>query len=270
MDFHQYAGVRIPVMTGKSARAFYNLPDSEIDKLRCGTNFDDDGRCLEQGFGATPFEDRFKYLDEKQIREQAEFLERESASIFALFREHNVPVKNQNGHGYCWGYGTETAREGNWLVRNKEYIEFNPHSVCAPVKNGRDQGGWGSDYWKYAHETGVLPASVWKGHDRDFRSYDTPENNALRAKYRHGEAVELPRGDMHALQSVLASNFGAGVGLMWWGHLVGFLGLSFSDKHGPLYLFRNSHGPNFGVEGWCFATEPVATHGGGTVILTAT
>lgn len=270
MDFHEYGGVRIPVMTGKSARAFYNLPDDEIDKLRCGTDFDEFGSCLEQGFGSTPFADKFTYLDEQETRERAEFLERTEASIFHLFNQHKVPCKDQNGHGYCWGYGTETAREANWLVRGGQYIEFNPHSVCAPVKNGRDQGGWGSDYWKYANTVGVLPASIYKGHDRDFRKYDTPENNAIRAKYRHGEAVELPRGDMPALRSIAASNMGAGVGWMWWSHLIAVLGVSYSDKLGWLYLFRNSHSSRFALDGWCFATESVATHGGGTVILTAT
>lgn len=77
-------------------------------------------------------------------------------------------------------------------------------------------------------------------------------------------------GDMLALQSILASNFAAGVGLMFWGHLVAVSGLTFSDKLGPLYLFRNSHGKNFGVEGWCFMTEFVANHGGGTVIMSST
>lgn len=270
MDYHNYGGVRIPVMTSKNARPFYNLPDSEIDQMRAGTRFDAYGGCLEQGFGSTPFESRFKLLDEKEMRERVEFLKRTEGSIFHLFREHKVPCKNQNGHGYCWGYGTETAREGNWIVRFGNYVEFNPHSVCAPVKNGRDEGGWGSDYWKYASKVGVLPASVYKGHDRDFRKYDTPENNALRAKYRHGEAVELSRGNMQQLYSVLASNIGAGVGWMWWGHLIGALILDWSDKYGWLTGIRNSHGPNFGWDGWVFATESVATHGGGTVILTAT
>lgn len=271
MQFHEYAGVRIPVMTSKSARPFYNLPDSEIDKMRGGTLFTDEGECFEPGgFRGTAFEDRFSYLDEREIRERAEFLEREGASIFHLFRDHKVPVKNQGPNGYCWAYGTCTAMEANRLVRGFDYVELSADSVAAPVKRGRDQGGWGTEFYEYATIHGVAPQSMWKLHDRGYKKYETAEVEAERSKYVPEESIDMKPGDMLALQSILASNFAAGVGLMFWGHLVAVSGLTFSDKLGPLYLFRNSHGKNFGVEGWCFMTEFVANHGGGTVIMSST
>lgn len=270
MDFHEYAGVRIPVMTSKNARAFYNLPDSEIDQLRCGTLFDDDGDCFEPGgFRGVAFEDRFSYLSDAEVKERCEFQEREAASIFHLMRDAKVPVKNQGPNGYCWAYGTCSAMEANRLVRGFDYVELSPDSVAAPVKRGRDQGGWGTEFFEYATEHGVAPQTMWKPFDRGYQKYDTPEIRAERAKYVPEESIDLGSGDMAALRTVLASNFAVGVGLMWWGHLVMFGGLAFNDKLGPLYLFRNSHGPQFGVGGWCFATESVAKHGGGTVILTS-
>lgn len=272
MDFHVYGGkYRIPVMTGKSARAFYNLPDDEIDRLRCGTKFTNDGECMDpDGFRGSPFESRFQRFDDQECRERAEFLEQNEASILHLFEDNKVPVKNQNGHGYCWGYGAASAYEANRLVAGSEYVELNPHSVCSEVKRGRDQGGWANEFLRHAQEAGVVPASHWRAHDRNYRAYDTPEVRAERSKYKPDEWVDIPRGDMPALRSLLASNFGCGMGLMWWGHLVAFLAVTWSDKHGWLYLQRNSHGPRFGWNGYCWHSESSARHGGGSTVMTGT
>ena len=268
MDYHVYDGMRIPVMTGENARAFYNLRDDEIDRLRCGTLFTSDGDCMGPGgFFGTPFESRFTPLSDQECRERAEFAERNKASLLHLFEVNNVPVKNQNGHGYCWAYGAVSAYEANRLAQGMPYVELNPHSVAAPVKRGRDQGGWASEALRYAQESGIVTAATWKGHDRDYRRYETAEVKAERDLYKPTEWVDIPRGDMPALRSLLVSNFACGMGLMWWRHLIAFLAASWSDKHGWLYLQRNSHGPNFGWKGYCWHNESSATHGGGSVVM---
>lgn len=271
MDYHQYGEYKIPVITGKSARAAYNLPDSDIDKLRCDTNFDEFGSCMESdGFRGTPFGDKFAYIDEAELKERCEFLKAKRASILHLMVDSNVPVKDQNGHGYCWCYGAVSAIEANRLVQGLPYVELNPHSTASRVKNGLDQGGWANEALKGAQEYGVVPASLWPKHSRDYKLWQKPEIAEAGAEYKPKEWVDIDRGDMPALRSLLGSNFACGMGLMWWGHLVMFGILDWSDKHGWLHGQRNSHGPNFGNSGWAFHTENSAMHGGGSTVFVAT
>ena len=219
MKYHEYDGVKIPVMEGKSARSFYNLPDEEIDKQRCDTWFNEGGDCMEPGgFRGTAFEDAFEYLSDDECRELVEIQKKNRSGLFHLFRDHKVPVKNQGPNGYCWGYGACTAYEAALLVRDRDYTELSPDSVCAPVKRGRDQGGWASEFLEYADDHGIAPQTMWKKHDRNYRKYDTPEVNEARKEFIPDEWVNLKRGDMQAVRTLLATNNGCGLGLMWWYH----------------------------------------------------
>lgn len=187
----------------------------------------------------------------------------------------NIGVEGDNsyiaegvGVHNCWGYGACSAVEASRLVEGQPYIELSPDSVCAPVKRGRNQGGWASEWLKYAQDHGVAKQSTWRLHDTNYKRYDTPEVNNERRQFVPEEWVDVPSGDMGALRSLLASNRACGMGLMWWGHLVMFGMVAWSDKHGWLYGFRNSHGKGFGLDGWCFCTESVAKHGGGSTVYT--
>lgn len=270
LPYHKYGGVRIPVITGKSARAAYNLPDDQIDQLRCDTLFDGDGDCRGDGFRGTPFESSgIPVLDEQECKERAEFLEREKASILHLFEANAVPVKDQNGHGYCWAYGAISALEAAWLVSGRAYRELDPHSIASYVKNGRDQGGWANQALKPATDMGVVPAGVWPRHSRNHRLWNQQEIRDAAKPYRPLEWVDIPRGDMPILRSLLCSNMACGMGLMWWGHLIMFGVAAWSDRFGWLYGQRNSHGPRFGWKGWAFHTEASARHGGGSTVRVA-
>lgn len=267
MEYVDYDGHRIPICTGKSARAFYNMPQDEIDRLKCGTEFDEDGDCT-QGFG-TPFEEAFGYVDEHECKERAEYLMRNQASILHLFEEHNVPCKYQNGLPYCWGYGACSALEAALLVAGRPYVQLSPESVCAPVTGGRSRGGWAKEWLEYALKHGVAKQSTWKPHDRNYRSYDTPEIREERKEAMPLEVVHIRSGDMHALLSASVTNQASGIGLMWWGHLIMFGLPYFHDKYGWLYGERNSHGSRFGYKGWLFHTEASARHGGGSIVRVA-
>lgn len=270
IEYHQYGEYRIPICTGKSARHLYNLPDDQIDDLRCGTEFTPEGSVFEPGgFRGTPFESRFATLDDQEIRERCEFLKRTRASILHLFVDNKVPVKDQNGHGYCWSYGAISAIEANNLAQGNDYIELCPHSVAAGHMKGADRGGWASMALKWATNRGVVPASLWPRHSRNHKLWDDPAIAEAAAAHKPDEWVDIKEGDMPALRSLLADNKACGMGLMWWGHLIMFGIVDWSDKYGWLYGQRNSHGPNFGWNGWAFHTEASAKHGGGSTVLVA-
>ena len=269
-DYIDYCGARIPVHTGKSARGLYNLPDDEIDHFRNGTNFTEDGSLFVEGEGfGTPFEERMPTIPLAEAKERAEFLEANGATLFDVARRLNIPCKNQNGLPFCWGYGALTAYELNYAGRYNRYTELSADLTCAEATGGRSRGGWANEFLKVAEKRGIAPQSMVKHHDRNFRKYDTPEVNAERAKYIPTEWLDFKRGDMDALRSCLVSNIAAGMGLMWWGHLVAFAGWTWRPKYGELWLYRNSHSKRFGNDGWAFCTTGPATHGGGSAVLVA-
>lgn len=265
LEFHQYGEYRIPICTGKSASHLYNLRPDEIDQLRTGM----EGVWEPGGFRGTPYEDRFDYIGDQECKERIEYLKRTRSSIIHLMEDNQVPVKNQNGHGYCWSYGAISCVEANRLAQGLPYLELSPHSVAAGYMKGKDQGGWASWALKWATEHGIVPDSMWPKHSRNHKLWDDPAIAAEAAKFKPQEWVDIPEGNMAAFRSRLVSNQACGVGLMWWGHLVMFGIVDWSDKYGWLYGQRNSHGPQFGWKGWAFHTEASAKHGGGSTVLVA-
>lgn len=265
VDFHQYGEFKIPVCTGKSARSLYNMRPDEIDDLRCGTI----GVFEPGGFRGTPFNDRFVRLSDQEIKERIEFLKRTRSSIIHLMHDNKVPVKDQNGHGYCWSYGAISTVEANYLAQGRDYIELSPHSVAAGYMKGKDRGGWASMALKWSTERGIVPDALWPKHSLNHRLWDDPAIAAEAAKHKPLEWVDIEDGDMEAERSLLASNFACGMGIPWWGHLIMFGIIDWSDKYGWLYGERNSHGRNFGYDGWAFHTEASAKHMGGSTVFVA-
>ncbi len=191
-------------------------------------------------------------------------------------RVYNIGVEGDNsyiadglGVHNCWGYGACSALEAALLVAGRPYVQLSPESVCAPVTGGRSRGGWAKEWLEYALKHGVAKQSTWKPHDRNYRSYDTPEIREERKEAMPLEVVHIRSGDMHALLSASVTNQASGIGLMWWGHLIMFGLPYFHDKYGWLYGERNSHGSRFGYKGWLFHTEASARHGGGSIVRVA-
>ena len=189
---------------------------------------------------------------------------------------YNIGVAGDNsyiaeglGVHNCWSYGAISAVEANRLVQGIPYLEFSPHSVAAGHMKGADRGGWASMALEWAQKYGIVPDSMWPKHSRNHRLWDQSNIAEEAAKYKPLEWVNIPEGDMQALRSLLAMNMACGMGLMWWGHLIMFGIIDWSDKYGWLYGQRNSHGPNFGASGWAFHTEASAKHGGGSTVLVA-
>lgn len=267
LRYHEYSGVKIPVMTAKNPNPFYNLPQDEIDKLKTGQVFVD-GDCV--GDYGTPVEEvLYEYPGDEHIKKLVAIQKANAASLFDVLTFHEVPYKNQNGLGWCWGFAACNVAEAAVLERDGVYEQLSASSVCAPVVKGRDVGGLARYWLEHAEKYGILPTSLYPELERSYRKYDTPELNAERARRRVKEWLKITKGDMRTVRWLLATNNACALGLMWWGHQVAFYALDWSDEFGGwLYLMRNSH-RQFGLDGWCWMTESVATHGAGSAVRVA-
>lgn len=264
-EFHQFDRFNIPVCTGRSANHLYNMRPDEIDQLRTGT----EGVFEPDGFRGTPFAARFSYMSDQECKEICEFQKAKQCSAIHLMTDNGVPVKDQNGHGYCWAYGAISAVEVSRLMQGLPYTELSPHSVAAGYMKGADRGGWASMAYEWAQKHGIVPDSLWPRHSRDYRLWDKPEIAAAAEQYKPLEVIDIDEGDMQAVRTLICQGLACGLGLMWWGHLICFAILDYSPKYGWLYGERNSHGPRFGLEGWAWHTESSAKHGGGSACIVA-
>jgi hypothetical protein len=94
--------------------------------------------------------------------------EKNKSRISDILRRRKIPSTDQNGHGYCWGYSTTGCIIVVRALNNQPYKKLNGHSICAPIKNGRNEGGWCGLSGKYAMEIGIAEmgtkAGQWPEH----------------------------------------------------------------------------------------------------------
>ena len=272
-EYIEYQGARIPLSKGNRVpRDLYNLPDDEIDDFAAGTWFDGDGTVFEPGsFGSgVPYGDRLPVLGIEECKDRTEWAEAHNATLFDVAKRHKIPCKNQGSRPFCWGYGACTAYELNYAARYDRYVELSPDLTCAEATGGRSRGGWANEFLKVAEKRGIAPQSMVQRQTLRYRDYDTPEINAERQKYKPTEWVDYRRGDSAALRSACVSNIASGIGLMVWGHLMAVAGWTYNEKHGELWLIRNSHSSRFGNDGWYFTDNAgMSSNGGGSAVLVA-
>jgi hypothetical protein len=88
-------------------------------------------------------------------------MERTKSRISDLMIQGGLKSLDQNGTNYCWANGPTTAVEAIRCVAGQPYVKLSPASVAAPIKNYRNQGGWGSEALEYIVEHGICTVDLW-------------------------------------------------------------------------------------------------------------
>ena len=76
--------------------------------------------------------------------DRIEELERRKTRLSDIVRYRKVPSLDQNGTNYCWCNAVITAIYALRAAAGLPFIALSPASVAAPIKNGRNEGGWGA------------------------------------------------------------------------------------------------------------------------------
>jgi hypothetical protein len=138
-----------------------------------------------------------------------------------------IPSLNQGSYGYCWGHsGTSCCH----LIRaqmNQPYVPLSAFSVCATIKRGANQGGWGAQGLDYMVEHGIVPQSRWPQGNANYRQMGTEENWREAKKYRVTEGfanMNVAQYDRNLtfrqVCSCLLNRIPLIVDFNWWGHSV--------------------------------------------------
>ncbi len=76
-----------------------------------------------------------------------------------MIKAANLPVKNQDGLGYCWVYASVETVEVMRLMQGQPYVSLSPESVGGPINGWRNQGGNGLDALNQLNSVGCCADS---------------------------------------------------------------------------------------------------------------
>lgn len=159
-----------------------------------------------------------------RIQEQEE----QESSLTHLYRRSGMKHLDQGQSNYCWGHSLVHTAMLSRLSRNLPLVPLSAFGVCAPIKNGRNDGGWCGLSAQFARDRGIPSQTFWPQGDFDYRKYaarDDVWQNAALHKITE-DYVDLTRpvwGQNLTVQQVatcLLLNIPVVLDFNWWGHSV--------------------------------------------------
>lgn len=146
-----------------------------------------------------------------------------------------IPSRDQDGYGYCWAHSSVSACLIVRAINNQPYADLSAFSVAAPIKNFRNQGGWGSQSLEWIAEKGVATSRTWPQQSMQRSNV----NDAMWSDARNHRVTEWmdldPDADNFIDQFVTCLLLGIPVvsEFNWWGHSVCTLDLEEIDPADP-------------------------------------
>lgn len=210
-----------------------------------GTGWDEDQQPFELGGNVRKFTGRTKTRAE--IIEGIKYRKANKARTRDVCDQAGVPILHQGTTPLCWMFGNvrqvliAMARTGQPLVRQS------PASLAYKITGGVYRGGYNGEAIEGLANIGTVPTEFWP--DTSFeKKYNTKQNDARRTKWAL-EWMELERGNLDQLYTVIDDGFTVGMALPWWRHIVCGEDLDLAANGDILTDFGNSHGINFGDRG---------------------
>ena len=178
-----------------------------------------------EGYAGT-FEDleSVPMIPESEWGDRIRQMEKDKTRMPDFAKDMGLAIRNQRNSSYCWSFGTTRSAEYA-LLQTGINMHISAFSVGAPVKNFRNQGGWGDQALAYMAKNGFNTSDEWddsKGSGSISRKYYTDENRALAKKRVVLEYYKLRTGrnGWAELVSCILAGKAVAVGYNFWSHLV--------------------------------------------------
>lgn len=192
-------------------------------------------------------------------KERIEERARKRYILSEIVRKRKVPTSNQDSTNYCWTYGVVTAINCMRAWRNMPYVEFSRESVAAPLKNYRNNGGWGEQALQRIAEVGIMTQDLWPRYYYRNSQYNTTTNLEVAGNYKVEEFYVLPDRSFSHLISALLDDYAVAVGYNWWSHEVCAIDPIVLGSNSFGVRIWNSWGDSYGDGGMAVLTENRAT-----------
>jgi hypothetical protein len=215
-----------------------------------------------------PFPAHLK-IPRSEWREIIEMRERHKATLFELGHRAGIRAGSQNGTSHCWAWGSVAAIEYTEVIQGEPHVPLSATAVACIAKNFRNVGGNTFNAFPVMAERGVPTKADWPDNRLD-RSFDKPETWERAKPHKMLRWYELPNNDFDAMASCLLRGWPVTIGVQWWSHMICAVDLKALEGGAFGTLIRNSHGTNYGDQGFAVLTErkstafdqacPVVTH----------
>jgi hypothetical protein len=203
---------------------------------------------------AKPLADSLEIIPEEQWSDLISMKDRDKSWL--QDRIDDLACKDQDGLGYCHGYGPVTCLEVMRKVAGLPYVELSAESVAGRVTGWRNEGGdpeedldvlvqYGACEAAYMDRANSISPSRWE---------DGWEQNAL--NYRAAETFMQLSGDLWLIAGTCAlRNIVTSPWFDWWGHCISG-SYRLKNENGKIYrLDRNNWGMEWGDKGYCWMAK---------------
>lgn len=211
-------------------------------------------------YGSQPFAAKFDapLIPESEWTERIEEMERKKTRLSDIVLAKKIPSTNQSSTNFCWAFSQITAMLTLRAVMNEPFVMLSGASVAAPIKNFRNQGGWGTQALKHIVQFGAASTEFWP-QAANSRQYYTEEAKANALLHRVTEWWDIPAGSFAHVMTCVLNRWPISLGLSWWGHQVtGMDGVVISPGRYGIRI-RNSWGDSWGSKGFSVLTRSKST-----------
>lgn len=238
-----------PVITDENYLSYAPPDDVVIDGIVCRR-----GRILpdpeeQNALRSSAREFNLPLIPESEWEDRIQEMVQTKTRISDLLIQAKAPVLNQASTNYCWANGPVSCLHALQVVSGGPFVYLSPASVAAPIKNFRNEGGWGYQALDYIIKNGITPAKYWPPNAIS-RGYFTEANQKIALRYKVTEWLKLEPRDLRQLMTCLLLRMPVAVGYNWWSHEVA--AVDPVNKNSGRIL--NSWGIGYGDNGYAVLT----------------